>query len=208
VVVFDLDGTLVDTREDLAASGNAARRAVGLPDLPLADVVACVGDGLHSLIERLTPGGDAAMRAAAVAAFQRDYALTCTTATRPYPGMIEALDALHQVGWTLAVATNKPLGFSMRILDHLRLAPRFAAVRGGDTVKKPDPGQLLSIASELHADPAAMWMVGDHRTDLRAAQAVGCRAVFCTWGFGQRDGLLAAAVADHATDLPRLIGRP
>jgi phosphoglycolate phosphatase len=208
VVIFDLDGTLVDSREDIAEAGNAARLAVGLPALPIAEVVACVGDGLHRLIERLTPEGDTALRAAAISAFQQAYAHGCTVHTRPYVGVPEALETLIQHGWTLAVATNKPLGFSQRILEHLGLAPRFATVRGGDTVKKPDPGQLRSIATELGADVATMWMVGDHHTDCLAAQALGCRALFCTWGIGHRDGHPVAGVADHASAWPRLIGHP
>lgn len=207
IAIFDLDGTLVDSRADLAAAGNQARAAIGLAHLPEAEVALMVGDGLQRLIERLTPGADPAARATALARFQQAYAAGCCQRTRCYAGVPEALDACAGQGWRLAVATNKPLAFTRRILDHLGLSPRLAAVRGGDGPKKPDPAQLQSIIGELGGDPQRTWMVGDHRTDILAGRAAGCRVLFCSWGMGHADGHAADATASHPRDWPGLLGR-
>lgn len=204
-IIFDLDGTLVDSRRDLAVAGNHARAALGMVELPVPEVIACVGEGAEKLIERLTPGRTSEDRKAALAAFRSFYIDHCTVHTRPYPGIMEAVDALRARGWTLAVATNKPLAFTKRILDHAGLTPRIAAVRGGDAAKKPDPSQLLELFAETHATPAHGWMIGDHFTDLAAGRAAGCRSIFCRWGFGDPRGHDADAIAEHPADLVRQI---
>ncbi len=186
VLIFDLDGTLIDSRVDLAASGNHARGSVGLSALPLAQVVSYVGDGIDKLIERLVP--EASKRAAAKYEFGAHYRYHCCDATRPFDGLVETLDRLRADGWLLAVATNKPDVFTHAILHGCGIADRFAAVRGGDGPRKPDPGQLRSILTELHGDAAQSWMIGDHHTDIRAGRAAGCRVLFCGWGMGHADG--------------------
>lgn len=203
LAIFDLDGTLVDSRRDLADAGNAARAALGLPALPPEAVVPMIGDGANKLIERLTPGCDAAARERAMAAFRSDYAGRLTATTRAYPGVPEMLAELRGRGWRLAVATNKPAVFAVPLLAQLGL--RLDGLRGGEGPKKPDPTMLLELMRELGAVAAGTWVVGDHRTDLQAAAAAGVRAVHCTWGFGQRDGAPAAAVATHPTELPALL---
>lgn len=206
VIIFDLDGTLVDSVGDLAAAGNVARGAVGAPALPEAEVGRFVGDGVDKLIERLVP--DALRRPAAKAAFERHYAVHCCERTRPYPGIVELLDRLATAGWALAVATNKPLAFTTRILDACGIAKRFAAVRGGDGPRKPDPGQLTAILGETGAAAGRSWMVGDHHTDVRAGHAAGCRVLFCTWGLGHRDGLTPDAEAATPGEVAALVGAP
>jgi phosphoglycolate phosphatase len=206
VVIFDLDGTLVDSVADLAHAGNAARGAVGLAPLAEAAVARCVGDGVDRLIERLVP--EPALRAPAKQAFERHYAEHCCDRTRPYPGIAELLARLAGAGWVLAVATNKPLAFTRRILAAAGIADRFAEVRGGDGPRKPDPGQLSDILRATGAAAARSWMVGDHHTDVRAGHAAGCRVLFCTWGLGHRDGLAADAEAARPGDIPALLGAP
>jgi len=204
VLIFDLDGTLIDSRVDLAASGNHARAAVGLPALPLAQVVSYVGDGIDKLIERLVP--EAPQRAAAKHAFEAHYRTHCCDATRPFAGLVEALDHLRAAGWLLAVATNKPNVFTDAILEGCGIAERFAAVRGGDGPRKPDPGQLRSILAELHGDAAQSWMIGDHHTDIRAGRAAGCRVLFCGWGMGHADGEQVDATVALPHDLVQVLG--
>jgi phosphoglycolate phosphatase len=204
VLIFDLDGTLIDSRTDLAASGNHARDAVGLTALPLTQVVGYVGDGVDKLIERLVP--DASKRAAAKQAFEAHYRDHCCDATRPFDGLVEALDLLRARGWLLAVATNKPDAFTHLILRGCGIADRFAAVRGGDGPRKPDPGQLRSILDELDGDAARSWMIGDHHTDIRAGRAAGCRVLFCGWGMGHSDGEAVDATVVRPQDLPRVCG--
>lgn len=202
-LIFDLDGTLIDSRADLAASGNHARSAVGLPALPLAQVVSYVGDGVDKLIERLVPAVD--KRAAAKQAFEAHYHDHCCDATRPFDGLVASLDLLRANGWLLAVATNKPDAFTHAILSGCGIADRFVAVRGGDGPRKPDPGQLRSILNELGGDAAQSWMIGDHHTDIRAGRAAGCRVLFCGWGMGHADGESVDATIAHPQDLVQVL---
>lgn len=204
LLIWDLDGTLVDTRADLATAGNAARAAVGLPPLAVDTVAAAVGDGLDRLLARLCPDADAAGRALARQVFDERYRRVRTATTRPYPGILAALDRLAGAGWRHAVATNKPDEHVGPILAACDLDRRIAVWRGGDGPRKPDPGQIQAVLAELGETAATAWMAGDHRTDLAAGAAAGCRTVFCAWGFGRRDGLPAdleaqtpGALADH-----------
>lgn len=194
-VIFDLDGTLIDSREDLAAAANAARAALGLPLLSLPTIVSYVGEGVERLIERLTPGGQVDQRAAAQAAFSAHYAKHCCDRTRPYPGIAQVLAELEATGWRLGVATNKPTIFAQRILDRLGLARWLPVVVGGDRGKKPDPAPLRAVLVELGAQASVSWMVGDHHTDIHAGRAAGCRVLWCAWGIGDRQALPVDAEA-------------
>jgi phosphoglycolate phosphatase len=208
LAIFDLDGTLVDSRADIARAANHARAALGLPAHELGTVVGFVGDGAAKLIERMTPEVGAADRARALAAFEAHYGAHCCVDTVVYPGITALLGALRDAGWALAVATNKPDAMTRTLLAGLGLARWFAGVRGGDGPRKPDPGQLTALMTAAGVAPGATWMIGDHRTDIGAARAAGCRVAFCRWGFGQHDGL--AVDADVATPgelLPVLLGR-
>ncbi len=205
LLIWDLDGTLVDSRQDLAEAGNAARASLGLEALPLATVSSFVGDGLGKLIERLTPEADAKDRTRARSAFERAYQDTCTVHTRPFPGIPETLEKLQSLGWTQAIATNKGLAFSLRIIAGLHLSRFFADVQGGDGPKKPDPFQLVTIARLLQGDLARSWMIGDHHTDLRAGRAAGTRTLLVRWGMGHPDGEHPDAEAKHPTDILRLV---
>lgn len=206
VIIFDLDGTLVDSVGDLAQAGNVARAAVGLAQLTEAEVARFVGDGVDKLIERLVP--DPGQRAVAKEAFAQHYAAHCCDRTQPYAGISEMLAHLAANGWTLAVATNKPLAFTRRILDTCGIAAHFTEVRGGDGPRKPDPGQLSDILRATGATAARSWMVGDHHTDVRAGHAAGCRVLFCTWGLGHRDGLFPDAEALTPAEVVAALGSP
>ncbi len=205
LLIWDLDGTLVDSRRDLAEAGNAARAYLGLPPLPIETVSSYVGDGLMKLIERLTPDTPTPARLEARAAFERAYQDTCTVHTRPFPGIPETLEKLQALGWTQAVATNKGLAFSLRILAGLRLTRFFDDVQGGDGPKKPDPTQLLTISRLLHGDLSKSWMIGDHHTDIRAGRAAGTRTLLVRWGMGHPDGERADAEAVHPADILRIV---
>ena len=185
-VLWDLDGTLVDSRVSIARSANVARTAVGAEPLPQAEIAAMVGDGMEALLQRLCPADGALddLRAAFVA----HYAEHCAEDVDPYPGIASTLAVLAAAGIAQAVVTNKPLDFSQRILACSGLEPFMGSVQGGDTARKPDPDQLLAACRELTVDPADCWMVGDHHTDLRAGRAAGCRVAFCAWGIGHPDG--------------------
>ncbi|GDY13009.1 haloacid dehalogenase [Planctomycetota bacterium] len=212
-VILDLDGTLVDSRTDLAASANAGRAALGFAPLPDAAITSFVGDGAARLIERATPEvaslpASAALREQALAAFRADYDRRCTATTFPYAGIDQALQRLADAGWLLGVATNKPLGPTRAILAATGLDRWIGFAHGGDAIRKPDPAAIHSVLVPLGCAAAASWMVGDHHTDLIAGQAAGCRTLFCTWGFGRREGAHADAVAATPAELPEILGRP
>lgn len=203
LAIFDLDGTLVDSRHDLADAGNAARSAIGLPPLPVEAVTGMIGDGATVLIERLTPDNSPAERKAAMAAFSLDYAGRLTHHTRAYAGVSEMLTVLRSRGWKIACITNKPSCFAAPILERLHLP--MDALRGGEGAKKPDPGSLLELIRHFAVSPRDTWMIGDHCTDLQVALNAKVRSVWCAWGFGRRDGLPADAVAQQPGELAAIL---
>ncbi len=204
-VIFDLDGTLVDSRADLAEAGNAARASIGLPPLALHQIAAFVGDGVDKLIDRLTPNCDVQARDEAKAAFIARYAACCCDATRAYAGIAEALSALSAAGWSLAVATNKPLAFTGRILEACGLAGMITEVRGGDRARKPDPAELVDILTATGDKSESSWMIGDHHTDILAGRAASMRVGWCAWGIGRREGLIVDAEFAMPGEIPLAI---
>jgi len=203
LLVFDLDGTLVDSSRDIAAAVNAAlaRVSPGTPAIPLDAILSFVGEGARLLVERSLRHADLGLSADEVLpVYVECYAERLLDTTRLYPGVAEALDAL--AGPTLAVLTNKPGDFSRRILEGLGVARRFARVLGAGDVpsRKPDPGGLLRLMAETEAAPGETWMVGDSATDVAVARAAGVRVAGVTWGFHP--------VALRAAGPDRLIDRP
>ena len=199
IIIWDLDGTLVDSVGDIADAANLARRAVGLPALPDKMVASFVGDGVGQLIARLVP--DAALRASAQQAYEHAYGEGCCRRTATFPGILAALERLSAAGYVHGCATNKPLAYTRRILAHTGLDRWIRAVRGGDGPRKPDPGQLVAILAELGGRAQDAWMIGDHHTDLFAATNAGCRAGFCRWGMGSKAEAHALIEADDPDQL-------
>jgi phosphoglycolate phosphatase len=209
-VCLDLDGTLIDSAPDLAAALNRRLAANGLAPQPLAAVKRMIGDGARVL---LTRGFAAAGRpltetelAAELEAFIPDYEAQSLDETRPFPGVEEALEALADAGFMLAIVTNKPEAPTRTILRRLGLETRFATVAGGDSfpVRKPDPGHILGTLERLGIAPADAVMVGDHANDLVAARGAGVRAIYAAFGYGEADhrALGAAAVIERFDALP------
>ncbi len=186
LVVFDLDGTLVDTVQDLATGVNEALAVVapGVPPLPLDAVRSFVGDGAGVLIERTLRHAGLDLPAEQVLpVFLECYARHMLDTSVLYPGVPEALDQLADR--TLAVLTNKPGNLSRAILDGLGLRSRFARVWGPDDagVRKPDPSGLRRLLADLGFKAAEAAMVGDSSADVGAGRAAGMRTVGVTWGF-------------------------
>jgi phosphoglycolate phosphatase len=201
LAVFDLDGTLVDSLDDLHASVNHALAAVGLPPRSREEVHGFVGEGARLLLARAASPHDHLLEPA-LAAWRAHYEAHCLDRTRAYPG-ISAL--LAGAGRTLAVHTNKPGPLARKILDGLGLLSRFSAVIGGDEApRKPDPTGLLELMSRAGAAPDETVFVGDSRVDVRTARAAGVAIVAVTWGFGTRAELAsegATVLADRVADL-------
>jgi phosphoglycolate phosphatase len=204
--VFDLDGTLIDSRLDLAVAVNATLRERGLPDLPEERVVSFVGDGADDLIRKsLEAAGlsrDAAQAALpdALEWFLGYYGEHCLDRTLPYPGALELLDALR--GRSLGVLTNKPEKPALRILAHLGILDRFTQVVPGDGPlgKKPDPAGLGYILNAVNASPTESVLVGDSLQDLKTARAAGVPFLAFLGGLGDAEAVSAAGpdLAVHA----------
>jgi phosphoglycolate phosphatase len=204
---FDLDGTLLDTSGDLAATLNRVLAGDGRPALPLDAVLRMVGRGVRALLEQAvqaTGGGDSGAVERLYPHFVETYAAHIAEHSHPYPGLIEALDALAARGTTLAVVTNKLEALTLPLLEATGLAPRFATVIGGDTLgpgtAKPSPAPILEMLRRC-GGPAAF--VGDSIFDVQAAQAAGIPVIACSFGFSRVPvaELGAEAVIDSFAEL-------
>lgn len=210
LLVFDLDGTLVDSSRDLASAINAAlqRAAPGTAPLPLEAVTRFVGDGARLLVSRAAHhAGVGETPDVLLPIFLDEYSRRLLETTRLYDGVAEALDALSAA--TLAVLTNKPGGFSRTILEGLGVAGRFARVFGPEDVaeRKPDPAGLLRLVTELGHRPETTWMIGDSSIDVETARAAGVRCAGVLWGL-HPERLRAASperLVEHPSQLPSLL---
>jgi phosphoglycolate phosphatase len=212
LVVFDLDGTLVDSSADLAAGVNAmlARAAPDAAAIPVETIRTFIGSGARNLVAKSVAHVRAAVAPEdALPVFLEEYAARLTDSTRFYPGVEDALARLS--GCTLAVLTNKPGDLSRRILEALGAGERFFRVYGGGDLpsRKPDAAGLLKLMEEAGAGARDTVMVGDSAIDVRTGRAAGAITVGVTYGFDPES--LAAeppdAVLHSLADLPELLGR-
>ncbi|HXU32635.1 MAG TPA: HAD-IA family hydrolase [Thermoanaerobaculia bacterium] len=184
-IVFDLDGTLIDSRRDLATAVNRLRGELGMAPLAMEGVIGMVGEGARTLISRaLGPDFPADRLEAAFSSYRSFYRDVCLDATVAYPGIPELLADLAP-RFPLAVLTNKGEQISRTILEGLGLAHYFRAVIGGDTLpaRKPDPEGLIHIADLFGVPVESLLLIGDSRFDAETAQAAGCRFSLVKWGF-------------------------
>lgn len=209
-LIFDLDGTLLETRADIARAVNFALEAHGLPRLAPTVITGFVGDGVGRLVDRAlgAAGGDPGQAPAVVQTLLGHYLDHPVVDTRPYPGLVATLDALRAI--PLAVVSNKPGEICRRILGHFDLLHRFGAVLGGDWggPRKPDPAPLREAAARLGQPGPGGVMVGDSDVDVRAGQAAGLITVAALYGYRGREALLAArpsAVIEALDELPRVL---
>jgi phosphoglycolate phosphatase len=187
-LLFDLDGTLVDSKRDLVQSVNATLRGMGRAELPEDVVASYVGSGAPALISRALGGtASAAEQQSALNFFLAHYDQHKLDFTREYPGVRETLEKLR--GAPMAVLTNKPVNISGQILKGLGLAGFFQAVYGGDSfaTKKPDPLGANTILSELGIAAAEAAMVGDSEVDVQTARNAGMISAIVNFGFGVHD---------------------
>jgi len=197
-VVFDLDGTLVDSRQDLVGAVNALRGELGAAPLSLEQVVTMVGRGARVLVARaladVLPSSESEPFDRAFSRFLDLYLERCLDATRPYDGVREMLAALAGKV-PLAVLTNKPERHTLKVLDGLDLLAdtdaRFELVLGGDSLetRKPDPEGLLLVARRLGAPIGRTLFVGDSAVDGETARAAGAPLALVTWGYGTAEEL-------------------
>jgi phosphoglycolate phosphatase len=189
-IIFDLDGTLVDSARDLMEAMNALLAEEGLRRLSLGEVKSMVGDGAAKLVERglVAAGGDLTRLPVLVSHFLTIYETNAARHTEAYPGVMETLEGLSHSGMMLAVVTNKPSTATLEILEALALRRFFAAVIGGDTLpkRKPHPAPVLMALERLGAAPEDALMVGDNYHDVQAAHAAGMRAFAVTYGYSHK----------------------
>jgi phosphoglycolate phosphatase len=187
LIVFDLDGTLIDSRRDLANATNALLVECGAAPLSEERIGGMVGDGAATLVARAFAAVEIDRPSDALERFLRIYGDHLLDHTRPYPGIREALDHLRSRR-QLAVLTNKPLASTRQILDGLSLASYFppAAVVGGDGPfpRKPDPAALCHLAAQADVPLRDTLLVGDSAIDWRTARAAGVAACLVRYGFG------------------------
>jgi len=206
-ILFDLDGTLIDSKLDIVNSVNAMLRATGREEMPIETVAAYIGHGAPRLIASvLGAESTESERAAALNIFLEHYEKHNMDATRAYPGVEDALALLK--GNPMAVLTNKPTAASLQILQGLGLAKYFQGIYGGDSFakKKPDPSGAQFILRELGAVPEESAMVGDSDVDVQTARNAGMRAIAVKYGFGHfdRNANPADQYIDRLTELVKL----
>lgn len=209
LVVFDLDGTLIDSREDLALAANQLLADLDRPPLPQADIAAMVGEGAAVLVRRvLSARALAPDMPDALERFLAFYDSCLLDHTRPYEGTAAMLEALRG-RYRLAVLTNKPARPTRRILDGLGLTRSFDEVVGGDSPhgRKPEPAGLLHIIETLGASAATTLMVGDSSIDMETARRAGTYAALARFGFGYPSAAAAGLppdvlLLDRPSDLP------
>ena len=212
-IVFDLDGTLVDTAPDLIDTLNVILPREGLPPVPFETGRNLIGGGVKVTIERALAAEGQACPPAEIdrlyAAFIAHYADHLADRSRPFPNLESALDQLATAGHRLAVCTNKLERLAVRLLDILNLAPRFAAICGQDTfgVQKPDPEVLRRTVLRAGGEPAAAIMVGDSKTDVYTARAAQVPVVAVDFGYSDLPiaSLKPDRIISSFSDLPRTV---
>jgi phosphoglycolate phosphatase len=186
LLIFDLDGTLIDSRLDLASSVNATRQAMGKGPLPHELIFSYVGNGAPVLIQRAMglEAGDDEVREA-LEFFLNYYRQHAVEHTELYPGVRHALERLHGAGNKLAVLTNKPVRISNAIMDHFGLTPLMFRIYGGNSFehKKPHRIGIDTLRSEAGAEPGDTWMVGDSYVDVQTARNASVPCCGVTYGF-------------------------
>ena len=209
--MFDLDGTLIDSRRDITEACNAARNVHGLVPLPFDAIMSMVGDGARVLVTRAfgLTAGDPKIDDA-LATYNALYIANPCVHTALLPGVRGVLDVCAGAQLPCAIVTNKPRDVSLLVLAALGIAPFFRAIHGGgDGAPKPDPNGVLDVATRLGVDASRAWMIGDGPQDIGAGKAAGCFTVGVP-GIAERERLVASApdlLCESMTELAAVLTR-
>ena len=211
-VIFDLDGTLLDTLEDLSDSMNAVLRQLNYPTHPTAEYRYFVGDGMMELARRVLPTDrrDDVTVLLSKQLMTEEYNRRWNVKTKPYLGIAEMLDALTMAAVPMAIFSNKPDSFTQMMVPVLLPRWKFHLILGArpGVPVKPDPQGAIEIAETLEISPERILYVGDTNTDMCTATAAGMHAVGVTWGFREVEELLengAQSILDNPLDLLKLL---
>lgn len=201
VLVFDLDGTLVDSAPDIRRALNTLLAELGHTALDLPTVTSLIGDGTGILIQRALARLGSPISTAEIPALNdrlvAHYLRHPADATNPYPGVLETLTGFRDAGYPMGVCTNKGQRLAELVLAETGLAEFFTVTIGGDTElgRKPDPRSLLAVIERLSGEPSSAWLIGDSINDVEAAKAAGVRVVLANFGYGHGEPGLADADA-------------
>ena len=210
-ILWDLDGTLLNTLDDLTNSFNAAYAAFGYPTHSAETIRATVGNGAQTSVAKLLPGGKENPDFPAVLqAFFDDYAIHGADLTAPYPGIPEALQALREAGVAMAIVSNK-MDDAVKSLNQKHFGFPVAIGESAGVRRKPAPDTVLRALEELHCDRSGCVYIGDSEVDLATAENAGLPCICVAWGFRGREKLEALGapmVADTPRDLLLLLGMP
>lgn len=202
LLMFDLDGTLIDSRQDLCTAVNLLRADYDLPRLSIETVTSYIGDGIAHLVERSLRGYPVNIEKATreCAEYYRRHLHDKTTL---YPGVSDGLQRLRTADYLLALISNKPGSACRDILAHFKIAPLFAVILGADDTQhmKPHPEPLLCAMAKTGAKPEDSWMIGDHKTDLEAARRAGIQSGFIKYGMGEQGGERATRTFESFEDM-------
>jgi phosphoglycolate phosphatase len=208
LVIFDLDGTLIDSRLDITNALNYALGPYSFPQLSVEDTVKMVGEGITRLIEKIIGEGKASMKVDVTERFLTYYTQHLLDHTREYPGVRDTLEKLSS--YQKAVISNKKEYLSRKVLGGLGLLHYFDVIIGSDTIRerKPSPVPILKVLSELHVQPGEAAIVGDSNYDVDAGKAAGITTVAVTYGYRPREVIAHADyLIDRMPDLLPLIER-
>jgi phosphoglycolate phosphatase len=209
-LIFDLDGTLVDSLPGITHSLNHALEAHGLPTYPQSAVKTFVGDGLRKLVERAAPESDEAMHEALLESFKLDYEQTWRDGTRAYTSILQVLKELQRGGYQLAVLSNKTHAFTQTITREIFPTLHFTQILGQQDgiPHKPHPAGAFQIANSLSRNPNDCILIGDSVADVETAQNAEMKFIAVTWGYQDRFRLMevgAKHFIDKPTQLPHLL---
>lgn len=192
VVIIDLDGTLLHTAPDLAEAANRMLAELRLPSIAETELMTYIGNGVSRLVKRVLtrdmqaePEAELFERAHEI--YMKHYADVVSLNSRPYPGVVEALEGLKQIGYRLACITNKAEKFTIPLLRDTGLHDYFELILSGDTLpeKKPHPLPLQYTARHFAAEPSEILLVGDSLNDTQAARAAGCHVFCVSYGYNR-----------------------
>ena len=208
-ILFDLDGTLIDSLADLADAVNATLRTHGLPEHGYDAYRYFIGEGVELLIHRALPAerrDDKSLLQACLTTMRAEYGRGWNRKTKPYPGVPELLDALSAQGVKMAILSNKPDPFTQECVRHFLSRWSFEIVAGAkpDVPRKPDPQAAVAIAEQLHILPQDWCYLGDSAIDMQTARAAGMYPVGALWGFRTREELLehgARKLVSHPAEI-------
>ena len=204
-IIFDLDGTLLNTLQDLADSVNSVLTGRGWPEHPVAAYRYFVGDGLSMLIRRALPEHvrDQAVIDECVQAARLEYSRRCKDTTAPYPGVLQVLKELSGKGIAMSVLSNKPHAATVEVVGHFFPGGLFQVVQGAlpDQAVKPHPKPALEVAARMGKNPKEIYFLGDSNVDMKTANSAGMIALGAAWGFRDREELLQAG-ARHILETP------